>query len=60
MGLLSLGTPLAWSEAKKHADDVRAHGIEQFLAIYHNMKNKQKDQLLWGDEVSAFALPNAP
>lgn len=51
MGLLSLGTPLKWSEAKKYADHVRSHGIDQFLAIYNKMKDKQKDCLLWGDEV---------
>ena len=51
MGLLSLGTPLKWSEAKQYADHVRSHGIDQFLAIYNKMKDKQKDCLLWGDEV---------
>lgn len=51
MGLLSLGTPLKWSEAKQFADHVRSHGIDQFLSIYHKMKDKQKDCLLWGDEV---------
>lgn len=52
MGLLSLGTPLAWNEAKEYADHVRAHGIEQFLNIYHNHKDKTCKELLWGDEVS--------
>ncbi|KAI8365960.1 glutamate-cysteine ligase-domain-containing protein [Radiomyces spectabilis] len=51
MGLLSLGTPLPWSEAKKYADHVRTHGIEQFLAIYRKQKAQQKQCLLWGDEV---------
>lgn len=52
MGLLSLGTPLPWSEAKEFSDHVRKHGIEQFLNIYHHQKNVQKQCLLWGDEVS--------
>lgn len=51
MGLLSLGTPLPWSEAKKYADHVRKHGIAQFLNIYHSHKDVQKQHLLWGDEV---------
>lgn len=51
MGLLSLGTPLAWNEAKGYADHVRAHGIEQFLNIYKNQKDKTCSNLLWGDEV---------
>lgn len=52
MGLLSLGTPLPWNEAKEFADHVRKHGIEQFLNIYHSQKDRQKQRLLWGDEVS--------
>jgi hypothetical protein len=52
MGLLSLGTPLKWEEAKKYADHVRYHGISQFLSIWEKLKDRQGDELLWGDEVS--------
>lgn len=52
MGLLALGTPLDWEEAKQHADYVRDHGIDQFLKIWHRLKNRTGDVLLWGDEVS--------
>lgn len=51
MGLLYLGTPLAWDDAKQYADHVRAHGIAQFLHIWDNLKNRYGDELLWGDEV---------
>lgn len=51
MGLLSLGTPLHWNDAKKYADHVRTHGINQFLAIYNKRKDQQKQNLLWGEEV---------
>lgn len=51
MGLLSLGTPLHWSEAKSYADHVRKHGIEQFLHIYNFQKDRETQCLLWGDEV---------
>jgi glutamate--cysteine ligase catalytic subunit len=51
MGLLSLGTPLPWNEAKEFADHVRKHGIEQFLNIYHSQKDRHNQSLLWGDEV---------
>ncbi|KAG0169334.1 hypothetical protein DFQ28_006514 [Apophysomyces sp. BC1034] len=51
MGLLSLGTPLHWDNAKQYADHVRSHGIEQFLCIYHKMKSQSKQCLLWGDEI---------
>ncbi|KAI9337653.1 glutamate-cysteine ligase-domain-containing protein [Pilaira anomala] len=56
MGLLSLGTPLPWSEAKKFSDHVRKHGIEQFLNIYHHHKNVQKQCLLWGDEIEYIVV----
>lgn len=59
MGLLSLGTPLHWSEAKGYADHVRKHGIEQFLHIYNYQKDRQTQCLLWGDEVGGgSALTN--
>jgi glutamate--cysteine ligase catalytic subunit len=51
MGLLALGTPLPWNEAKKHADHVRFHGISQFLHIWDRLKDRTGDELLWGDEV---------
>ena len=51
MGLLSLGTPLHWNDAKKYADHVRSHGIDQFLSVYRKQRSRQKQCLLWGDEV---------
>lgn len=51
MGLLSLGTPLPWDEAKKHADHVRWHGIAQFLQTWNRCKDRRGFELLWGDEV---------
>ena len=51
MGLLSKGTPLDWEDAKKVADHVRTHGIQQFLTIYRRLKDRRNDNLLWGDEV---------
>jgi len=51
MGLLYLGTPLIWDEAKKYADHVRNHGITQFLHIWDRLKDRTGDELLWGDEV---------
>lgn len=51
MGLLSKGTPLDWSEAKRYAEHVRQHGIEQLLNIYNRVKTRERDCLLWGDEI---------
>ncbi|KAJ1902329.1 glutamate--cysteine ligase [Kickxella alabastrina] len=56
MGLLSLGTPLPWDQAKLLAREVRQHGIEQFLHIWRNMKDRQKDNLLWGDEIEYILI----
>jgi len=55
MGLLAIGSPLDWAEAKQHADHVREHGIEQFLHIWHRLKDRTGDVLLWGDEVSPYS-----
>ena len=51
MGLLSEGKPLSWPETKKHAQLVHKVGVQQFLAIYHRLKDRRGDQLKWGDEV---------
>ncbi|KAF8629434.1 hypothetical protein AX15_003480 [Amanita polypyramis BW_CC] len=51
MGLLSVGTPFPWDEAKKYADHVRWHGVNQFLHTWNRCKDKCGFELLWGDEV---------
>ncbi|TDL25969.1 glutamate-cysteine ligase catalytic subunit [Rickenella mellea] len=56
MGLLFLGTPLQWEEAKKYADHVRSHGITQFLYTWDRLKDRQGDELLWGDEVEYMVV----
>ncbi|GAA5821113.1 hypothetical protein JCM10212_002983 [Sporobolomyces blumeae] len=56
MGLLALGTPLPWSEAKKHADYVREHGIEQFLSVWEKLKDRTGDRLMWGDEIEYMII----
>lgn len=56
MGLLATGTPLEWSEAKNNADHVREWGIEQLLAIWHRARGKERDALLWGDEIEYLVV----
>lgn len=51
MGLLSEGKPLSWPETKKNASHVKKVGIQQFLALYHRLKDRKGDVLKWGDEV---------
>ncbi|KAF2185694.1 GCS-domain-containing protein, partial [Zopfia rhizophila CBS 207.26] len=52
----AIGTPLEWPEAKKVASHVRSWGIEQLLAIWRNAKGKERDALLWGDEVEYLVV----
>ncbi|KAG1798316.1 glutamate-cysteine ligase-domain-containing protein [Suillus variegatus] len=56
MGLLYLGTPLTWDEAKQSADHVREHGITQFLYTWDRVKDRCGDELLWGDEVEYMVV----
>ncbi|XP_061392080.1 glutamate--cysteine ligase-like [Musca vetustissima] len=51
MGLLSEGSPMSWEETKALAQHVREHGIQQFINLYHRLKDRQGDVLKWGDEV---------
>uniref|UniRef100_A0A1A9ULK3 Glutamate--cysteine ligase n=1 Tax=Glossina austeni TaxID=7395 RepID=A0A1A9ULK3_GLOAU len=51
MGLLSEGSPLSWEETKALAEHVREHGVQQFINLYHRLKDRQGDVLKWGDEV---------
>ncbi|KAH7132260.1 glutamate-cysteine ligase, partial [Dendryphion nanum] len=52
----AIGTPLEWPEAKKVAGHVRSWGIEQLLAIWRQAKSKERDALLWGDEVEYLVV----
>lgn len=56
MGLLDGGSPLTWEETKKNADLVKATGVQQFLAIYDRLRDRENDTLKWGDEVRSLSL----
>ncbi|KAK4191568.1 putative glutamate--cysteine ligase [Podospora australis] len=56
MGLLALGTALDWPEAKTKAHHVRAWGIKQLLEIWNKAKVKERDAMLWGDEVEYLVV----
>ncbi|KAL1618524.1 glutamate--cysteine ligase [Diplodia seriata] len=56
MGLLALGTPLDWPDAKKVAGKVREWGIEQLLATWRRAKGKERDAMLWGDEIEYLVV----
>jgi glutamate--cysteine ligase catalytic subunit len=54
MGLLSVGTPLRWEEAKEYSREVRRRGIDQFIRTYERLRDRPQDELKWGDEVSIY------
>ena len=56
MGLLTEGSPLSWDETKKLSEHVRQHGIEQFIHLFHRLRDRQGDILKWGDEVNSFEI----
>lgn len=56
MGLLSVGTPLPWTEVAKHVEHVREHGVEQLIATYNKYKDRKGDCLKWGDEVEYMVV----
>ncbi|RCI12600.1 hypothetical protein L249_1028 [Ophiocordyceps polyrhachis-furcata BCC 54312] len=56
MGLLALGTALEWPEARKRAHQVRDWGIQQLLEIWNKAKGKERDAMLWGDEVEYLVV----
>lgn len=55
-GLLKVGAPLSWADSVKHCKYVREHGLLQFLATYHRVKDLANDRLLYGDEIEHSVL----
>eukprot|EP00474_Spongospora_subterranea_P008754 CRZ09212.1 hypothetical protein [Spongospora subterranea] len=51
MGLLSLGTPLAWKDSQPYIEHVKRQGIDQFISTYNRLSSRKRDEFLWGDEV---------
>lgn len=51
MGLLTQGTPLAWSKSEPYRERVKTDGVSQFLSVYYKTKDFKDHQLKWGDEV---------
>jgi glutamate--cysteine ligase catalytic subunit len=58
MGLLTVGKPLSYEETMKLSKYIREHGISQFLATWHRVKEIKDDQLKFGDEIECgiFAI----
>eukprot|EP00124_Ichthyophonus_hoferi_P003024 Ihof_evm6s236 gene=Ihof_evmTU6s236 len=56
MGLLTVGQPMKWEDAKKHANLVRNNGIEQFLNIYEQQKSRRNNELKFGEELEYIVV----
>ncbi|KAI8966642.1 GCS-domain-containing protein [Daldinia sp. FL1419] len=56
MGLLALGTALDWPDAQQYAHQVREWGIKQLLEIWNKAKHKERDAMLWGDEIEYLVV----
>ncbi|CAN3364929.1 glutamate--cysteine ligase [Diutina catenulata] len=56
MGLLSLGTPLDWHDAKQFNDHVRDNAIEQLKNIFAQHGDREHDHYWWGDEVEYMLI----
>ncbi|KAI1762368.1 GCS-domain-containing protein [Hypoxylon sp. FL1150] len=56
MGLLAEGTALDWPDAQKKAHQVREWGIKQLLQIWNKAKHKERDAMLWGDEIEYLVV----
>ena len=55
--VLTVGTPLRWEESLDQIAYVRAHGIDQFLAMWRRSEARERDdELLWGDELEYAIL----
>ncbi|KAF4122660.1 glutamate--cysteine ligase catalytic subunit, partial [Geosmithia morbida] len=55
----ALGTALDWPDAKTKAHQVRTWGIKQLLEIWNKAKGKERDAMLWGDEVEYLVVTYA-
>lgn len=58
MGLLSTGTSLTWEEIEQWAAFIKEHGIQQFINIFNEVKNRKNDLMKYGDEVCNIDLNN--
>ena len=47
---------MEWPEARKAASQVRDWGIEQLLAVWRQARGKERDALLWGDEIEYLVV----
>ena len=52
MGPRPEGRALTWKEIQPIAEDIRRHGIKQFINTFKRNKDRTDSIFKWGDEVS--------
>eukprot|EP00903_Cladosiphon_okamuranus_P016078 g14842.t1 len=54
--LRATGAPLPRERALRHFDNIRGHGIRQFISQYRRHEGIKNDELKWGDEMEYAIL----
>eukprot|EP00301_Raphidiophrys_heterophryoidea_P000610 c10305_g1_i2.p1 GENE.c10305_g1_i2~~c10305_g1_i2.p1 ORF type:complete len:666 (+),score=149.06 c10305_g1_i2:66-2063(+) len=60
MGFLDDGSTLTWEEAQPVLEYVKAHGVEQFIQVFLQCKDRHTPELLWGDEIEYILVRQNP
>ncbi|KAF8326647.1 glutamate-cysteine ligase catalytic subunit [Cantharellus anzutake] len=60
MGLLFMGKPLAWGDAKAYIEYIREHGLSQFVNLWHRFRDRTGDSFSWGDEIEYMVVSFDP
>ncbi|GMM38762.1 glutamate--cysteine ligase [Saccharomycopsis crataegensis] len=56
MGLLSLGTPLSFTEGEKHVEHVHTRGIADLIKSFKINYDRSNEKFLWGDELEYMLI----
>ncbi|SBT33492.1 gamma-glutamylcysteine synthetase [Plasmodium ovale wallikeri] len=58
MGFLKIGTPLSWEEVQRVKSLIRLYGILQFVHTYKYNKDREDENIMFGDEIEYIIIRN--
>ncbi|SBT70961.1 gamma-glutamylcysteine synthetase, putative [Plasmodium malariae] len=58
MGFLKIGTPLSWEEVQHVKSLIRLYGILQFVHTYKCNKDREDENIMFGDEIEYIIIRN--
>ncbi|SBS85579.1 gamma-glutamylcysteine synthetase, putative [Plasmodium ovale] len=58
MGFLKIGTPLSWEEVQRVKSLIRLYGILQFVHTYKCNKDREDENIMFGDEIEYIIIRN--